>query len=95
MAYGLSEQEKDNPFIDNPSLLPIPVIASFSKEGKMVPIYISVEGIRIKIDNIKSHQIYAVNGDRFKCEITNGRYVQEIELFYHKNSNIWTLKRMQ
>ena len=52
MAYHKPEKEKENPFINNPNLVIVPVIASFSTDGKMIPVYFSVEGIKIKIDKV-------------------------------------------
>ena len=52
MAYHKPDEEKENPFINNPNLVIVPVIASFSTDGKMIPIYFSVEGIKIKIDKV-------------------------------------------
>ena len=52
MTYQNLEEEKKNPFIHNDKLVLVPVIASFSTEGK-IPIYFSVEGIKIK-DNIQA-----------------------------------------
>lgn len=47
MAYHKPDEEKENPFINNPNLVIVPVIASFSTDGKMIPVYFSVEGIKI------------------------------------------------
>ena len=52
MAYHKPDEEKSNPFINNPNLVIVPVIASFSTDGKMIPVYFSVEGIKIKIDKV-------------------------------------------
>ena len=53
MAYHKPDEEKENPFINNSNLVIIPVIASFSTDGKMISIYFSVKGIKIKIDKVE------------------------------------------
>ena len=57
MAYHKPEEEKENPFINNENLVAVPVIASFNTEGNMIPIYFSVEGIKIKIENYYARSV--------------------------------------
>ena len=37
---------------ENEDQIPVPVIATFSKDGKILPLYFSVEGIKIIIDKV-------------------------------------------
>lgn len=56
MAHLQVEVEEENPFIYNPNLVLVPVIASFDTSGKIIPLYIRYEGLRLKIDHIKMVQ---------------------------------------
>ena len=93
MAYHTPEEEKKNPLINKEEQIPVPVIATFNKDGKFYPLYFSIEGIRIKIDNIVWISDKATWGYRFKCEITLSDRVETIMLYYYKNLNIWTLQK--
>lgn len=92
MVYQKAE-EKENPFINNANLVIVPVIASFNKEGNMIPIYFSVEGIKIKIDRIIWAKEKLAWGSHYKCRICVSDVAEEIELMYYKSRNMWTLKR--
>lgn len=39
MSSYPSGNESGNPFVDNVQHVPVPVIASFNKEGKIIPLY--------------------------------------------------------
>ena len=52
MGYHTPQEEKEAPFVNNPDLIPVPVLASFSLDGKMIPVYFAVEGLKIKIDSV-------------------------------------------
>lgn len=83
----LTEEEKNQ--------IPVPVIATFSKDGKMVPIYFSIEGLRLKIDHIKWQNDRAVWGNQYRCEVTLGDRVEEVNLYYYKTSSVWTMKKKE
>ena len=93
MAYHKADEEKENPFINNPNLVIVPVIASFSTDGKMIPIYFSVEGIKIKIDKVIWAKESLAWGSHYKCRICVCDVAEEIELMYYRSRNMWTLKR--
>ena len=93
MAFHTAEEEKNNPFINNPNLVTVPVIASFNTEGNMIPIYFSVEGIKIKIDKIIWNKENLAWGSQYRCRICVCDVLEEIELMYFKHKNMWTLKR--
>ena len=84
MCYHSSAEEKNNPLINNVNQIPIPVIATFNKEGKMFPLYFSIEGIRLKVDHIKWQNDKAAWGNQYRCEVTLGDRVEEVDLFYYK-----------
>lgn len=87
-----SSSDKAHMFDVNKRIVPVPVIATFSKEGEVRPLYFSAEGIRIKIDNIKWKQ-RRVDYIEFRCEITLSDRVEEIRLYYYTKEQIWTLER--
>ena len=95
MAYHKPDEEKENPFINNPNLVIVPVIASFSTDGKMIPVYFSVEGIKIKIDKVIWAKENLAWGSHYKCGICVCDVAEEIELMYYRSRNMWTLKRRQ
>ena len=83
----LTEEERNQ--------IPVPVIATFSKDGKMLPIYFSIEGLRLKIDHIKWQNDRAVWGNQYRCEVTLGDRVEEVDLYYYKTSSVWTMKKKE
>lgn len=87
-----SSSDKAHMFDTNPNVIPVPVIATFSKGGEVRPLYFSVEEIRIKIDNIKWKQ-RRMDCIEFRCEITLSDRVDEVRLYYYTREQIWTLKR--
>lgn len=93
MAYHSPQEELIHPLINNEEQIPVPVIATFNKDGKFYPLYFSVEGIRIKVDNIKWVSNKCVWGYSFRCEVTLSDRVETVDLYYYKNLNIWTLKK--
>lgn len=86
-------QKQSDAMKDNSGLIPVPVIASFSSNGKMIPLYFSVEGIKIKIDRIIWAQEGLSMGSHYRCRICTGEIAEEIDLLYYKNSNVWALKK--
>lgn len=93
MAYHTPAEEMENPLINNTEQVPVPVIATFNKDGKYYPIYFSLEGIRIKIDNIKWTSEKALWGSMFRCEVTLVDRVEEVDLYYYKTNNVWMMRR--
>lgn len=88
-----SVEEGKNIFEYTPDITPVPVIANFSNDGKVCPLYFAAEGIRIKIDNIKwqkGNNIYL----EFHCEITLSDRVEEIRLVYYFRNHVWGLKKV-
>lgn len=90
VTYGSSD--KAHQFDENPNVIPVPVIATFSKNGNVCPLYFAVEGIRMKIDNIKWRQ-EKMSHIEFRCETTLSDRVEEVRLQYFFREQIWTLER--
>lgn len=77
----------------NPNLIPVPVIASFNAEGELRPLYFSVEGLRLKVDNIRFTDKRMCDIIEFRCEVTFIDRVQSVTLRYHKRQGRWMMKR--
>ena len=69
---GLEEalKAKEVPPVNLENQTIVLVIASFNENGKMIPLYFAINGIRIKINNIKWMSKEMVWGNTFRCEIT-------------------------
>ena len=91
----MSEQEAIMILANNPNIVPVPVIASFNNKGEVIPLYFSVEGLRLKVD----HLVYTDKKVRdvtiYRCEVTFSDRVQQVTLNYHKRAGIWTLNRIK
>lgn len=92
MRINNPDHDKINPFITNETIIPVPVIASFTSDGRIKPLYFSVDGIQFKIDNILS-QDERVSRIHFRCDITLSDRVEQVDLYFYKNEYTWTLKR--
>lgn len=89
----MSEHEITMILANNPNIVPVPVIASFNNKGEMIPLYFSVEGLRIKIDHLLYAEKKAMDKIVYRCEVTFSDRVQQITLNYHKCAGIWTLNK--
>lgn len=91
---GIVHNQDQNPFSCNSNLICVPVIATFNSAGEIRPLYFSLEGLRLKIDNIKFVDRSRSEVIVFRCEVTFSDRVQQITLHYHKRDAIWTMKRL-
>lgn len=73
---------------ESPNLMPIQVIASFSLEGKMKPLYLSINGVILKVVNTVEHLEYGVSS--FNCSVIDNDRIKSIQVHYHKNETLWT-----
>lgn len=83
----------ENSFASHKKHIPVPVIASFNPEGKMIPIYFSIEGLRIKVEKILWSTENYVWGNQYHCQITLGEQSEQVDLFFFKTRGVWTLQR--
>lgn len=93
MRTNNPEDDKTAPLITNTKMIPVPVIASYTADGKIRPLYFSLEDLQIKIDNVKWQDNRMVSNLKFRCEITLSDRVEEIDLFFFRNECIWTMQR--
>lgn len=87
-----SYSRPDN-YMDNPLLVPVPVIASYSRNGDVIPLYFSIEGLRVKISKVKWKDTGKEWGYHFRCEIIMDDMSEDVDLYFYKNKNVWTLRR--
>lgn len=80
-------------FADNHNIILVPVIASFNAEGKVVPLYFSLEGLRLKIDNIKCIKRNTESILEFICEVTFSDRVKTVLLSYHVHYKVWSVNK--
>lgn len=92
-GYEEALSEKEAPSVNLKNQIIVPVIASFSNEGKIIPLYFAIEGLRIKIDHIKWESPNKTWGTQFRCEITLHDHVDTIDLYYYDSKRIWTMKK--
>lgn len=93
-GYEEALSDKEAPSVDLKNQIIVPVIASFNNDGKIIPLYFAIEGIRIKIDHIKWESPNKAWGTQFRCEITLYDHVDTIDLYYYDSKRIWTMKRL-
>lgn len=66
----------------------IPVIASFSSDGHITPLYVRIDGISYKVDSFWVKSTFHKQVD-FQCQIIDGAYLKPLLLTYYKNEDVW------
>ncbi len=82
--------------IDYSKCQPISVIAAFNREGKIMPVYISLTDLygnicKVKIDGVT----FTKDGSGFTtycCLYTTGRSRKQVNLTYFFNQHLWVLE---
>ena len=68
----------------------VPVIASFSSEGSIKPLYVSIDAVQLKIEScIREPQ---KNGDKwivFRCTAIDDNFRKQIKLHYYTAEPAW------
>lgn len=92
---GLDEalKDKEAPVINLQDQTPVAAIASFNPEGKMIPLYFAIDGIKMKIDNIKWADDNHSWGCQYRCEVTMSDHIEVIDLFYYNTLKLWTIRK--
>ena len=75
----------------NRNLKNVPVIISFSADGKMLPLYFRYNGVSYHIDRLVSADTDCPPFYKYECEITRGDTVHKVGLEYNLNSTSWML----
>lgn len=90
MPFFTPEQEQAFNINDDPNYI-IPVIASFSKNGGVKPLYFQFDDKTIKIESVhwcdKRHNIYY-----FECSALFDNYLTDVNLTFYPDCNRWTMK---
>lgn len=68
----------------------VPVIASFSKDGKLYPLYVRIDDMEYKVlSYVKLNK--NTSGVHFECKIEDYGICKTIYLFYSINETAWFL----
>ena len=65
----------------------VPVIASFSTDGKIQPLYVRINGVSLKVMQCVSHMEYTV--PTFDCIVDDCGIAKPVKLSYHSTTNKW------
>ena len=97
IAVSFFETEKEwvNEELNNERQTVIPAIASFSTGGVVLPVYVRLGDIKLKIEKVKWHKPVSVFGERYYCLVSSSGVEFEIVLTYHTKEQIWTIDNKQ
>lgn len=70
----------------------VPVIASFSAEGGIKPIYVKLNDISFKIESFYIKERHS-NQIAFVCQIIDEDYLKSISMTYHSDLHLWALNK--
>ncbi len=94
-SNGTASYNGTDPVRFNRNLKNVPVIASFSIDGKILPLYFEYEGERFKIANLKKRAQMA-SFHNFDCEIMVGELddamVKPVRHTYNTSTTQWFLE---
>lgn len=77
--------------LDSESVMIVPVIASFSAQGQIKPLYVRIHGASFKVDS--SYVICNfVNTVDLSCKIIDGDSLRPLMLTYHRREGMWTVR---
>ncbi len=77
--------------VDLESVMVVPVITSFSAQGRIKPLYVRIHGKAFKIDT--SYEICNfINTIDFSCKVIDGNSTRPIKLTFHRNEGMWTVQ---
>lgn len=86
-------QEKKNFIYDETTQEAVPIIASFGRNGGMIPLYFMVEGVQLKVNKVLWQSNNKTWGNQYRCEVTLNDRVWIIDLFYYSEKRLWTMKK--
>lgn len=97
IAVSFFETEKEwvNEELNNERQTVIPAIASFSTGGVVLPVYVRLGDLKLKIEKVKWHKPVSVFGERYYCLVSSSGVEFEIVLTYHTKEQIWTIDNKQ
>ena len=65
----------------------VPVIASFSTNGEIRPLYVRINGVSLKVMQCTSHMNYG--HPTFDCVVDDFGIAKNIKICYHPTSYSW------
>lgn len=68
----------------------VPVIASFNDDGQIRPLYVGIDGERLKVSSSRVRRCFAGQVE-FYCKLTVGDTLKPVLLTYYLNECIWTI----
>ena len=97
IAVSFFETVKEwvNEELNNERQTVIPAIASFSTGGVVLPVYVRLGDLKLKIEKVKWHKPVSVFGERYYCLVSSSGVEFEIVLTYHTKEQIWTIDNKQ
>ncbi len=97
IAVSFFETEKEwvNEELNNERQTVIPAIASFSTGGVVLPVYVRLGDLKLKIEKVKWQKPVSVFGERYYCLVSSSGVEFEIVLTYHTKEQIWTIDNKQ
>lgn len=69
---------------------PIQVLASFSADGQVKPVYLCINGITLKVASAREFLKHGC--PIFACEVIDGDTIKCVNVCYHKRDNLWTIR---
>ena len=78
---------KDN--FDCTNSIVVPVIASFSTDGNIKPLYVRIYGASYKIDSSWMSCNF-INTIDFTCKVIDGDSLKPLLLTYHRKEGMWS-----
>ena len=67
----------------------VPVIASFDSEGRIVPLYVRINGDSYKIESARMSCIFS-NIVEFHCKVIDGEAIKPLLLTFYRREGMWT-----
>lgn len=67
----------------------VPVIASFSSQGELIPLYASINGIQLKIEYFSIQQMDGSSWIPFLCTTVDQNIQKQFRLLYNIPEHAW------
>ena len=67
----------------------VPVIASFDTEGRMLPLYVRINGESLKVHSAWLQSEFSKFV--YRCQIIDQGILKPLVLTYHPHENVWTI----
>lgn len=74
--------------LDTPNLRCVPVIASFSSNGEIAPLYTNINSIQLKIESFKIKNEFDL-WIQFSCKVIDNNIQKQIILIYNTREHAW------